>query len=112
MAAFAMLIKAMGSNTYWTYSSVILQKTVDDEYLGRMFSLDYAGFQLATVLSTVVTGVVVEALGNAQAQAIVLGTAVVSLLPLAAWAAITRWLERRHVKIAETKHAPAQAPGD
>lgn len=111
MAAFAMLIKAMGSNTYWTYSSVILQKTVDDEYLGRMFSLDYAGFQLATVLSTIVTGFVIELLGNTHAQTIVLGTAVVSLVPLATWAAITRWLERRHVQAAET-HARAHAPGD
>lgn len=110
LAAFAMLIKAMGSNTYWTYSSVILQKSVDDRYLGRMFSLDYAGFQLATVLSTVVTGLVVEVVGNSNAPAIVLGTAGVSLLPLIVWAAITRWLEQHPT--ADAAPRPAQAPGD
>jgi MFS family permease len=112
LAAFAMLVKAMGSNTYWTYSSVILQKTVDDQYLGRMFSLDYAGFQLATVLSTLVTGFVVEAVGNTQAQTIVLATAAVSLLPLAAWATVTRWLERRDAQAKLPQRASAQAPGD
>ncbi len=112
LAAFAMVIKAMGSNTYWTYSSVILQKTVEDRYLGRMFSLDYAGFQLSTVLSTIVTGFVIETVGNTQAPTVVLVTGGISLIPLLTWAAITRWLERRAA--AGTEHAPAviHAPGD
>jgi MFS family permease len=100
IAAFALLIKAMGSNTYWTYSSVILQKTVDDRYLGRMFSLDYAGFQLSTVLSTIVTGLILETAGSARAPAIVLGTAVVSLIPLVVWMWIVRWIERRDERLA------------
>jgi predicted MFS family arabinose efflux permease len=99
MAAGAMLIKAMGSNVYWTYSSVILQKTVDDAYLGRMFALDMAGFQLATVLSVSVTSAVLEAVGSGQAQTITLWTAVASLAPLTIWYFITRWLDARERRL-------------
>jgi MFS family permease len=93
LVVVAMLVKSMGSNTYWTYSSVILQKTVEDRYLGRMFSLDFAGFQLSTGLSTVVTGLILEAVGNQHAPTIVLWTGVVSLIPLAGWWVANRWLD-------------------
>jgi MFS family permease len=112
LAAFALFIKAMGSNTYWTYSSVLLQKLVDPQYLGRMFSLDYAGFQLATVLSTVITGLAVEAVGNTHAPTVVLVTAFVSLLPLTVWAALTRWLERLEQRLTTPPLMPADVPGD
>ena len=112
LAAFALFIKAMGSNTYWTYSSVMLQKLVDPQYLGRMFSLDYAGFQLATVLSTVITGLAVEAVGNTHAPTVVLVTAFVSLLPLTVWAALTRWLERLEQRLTTPPLMPADVPGD
>src|SRR5262249_10858902 len=60
LAAIAIAVKAMGSSVYWTYSSVILQKTVPDHYLGRIFSLDLEGFQLATVLSALLTGWLID----------------------------------------------------
>lgn len=44
-------IRAMGSSINWTYSTVIVQKSAPDAYLGRMFSLDFAGFQFVTVIS-------------------------------------------------------------
>lgn len=44
-------IRAMGSSINWTYSTVIVQKSAPDAFLGRMFSLDFAGFQLITVIS-------------------------------------------------------------
>jgi len=42
LATFGLLVKAIGSSIYWTYSSVILQKTVPDKFLGRLFALDSA----------------------------------------------------------------------
>lgn len=95
IVALATVVKAMGSSIYWTYSSVILQKSVPDEFLGRIFSLDLAGFQLATVISTLVTGFAVETLGAGAVREIVLWTGIVSLVPLALWTLVIRWLERQ-----------------
>jgi predicted MFS family arabinose efflux permease len=99
IAALATIVKAMGSNIYWTYSSVILQKTVPDRYLGRLFSLDQAGFQLAVVLSTLVTGVLIETMGTGAIRQIVFWTALASLVPLALWSIAVPWLEHQPTEL-------------
>jgi predicted MFS family arabinose efflux permease len=95
VAALATIVKAMGSNIYWTYSSVILQKTVPDQYLGRVFSLDQAGFQLAVVLSTLVTGLLIETMGTGAIRQIVFWTCLASLVPLTLWSLTIFWLEKQ-----------------
>jgi predicted MFS family arabinose efflux permease len=78
MAAVALIIKAMGGSIYWTYSSVMLQKAAPDQYLGRLFSIDMAGFRLMVVISTLATGWALDRLsGTAGFQ---LSTAVRALL--------------------------------
>jgi MFS family permease len=98
IAAMATVVKAMGSSIYWTFSSVILQKSVPDEFLGRIFSLDLAGFQLATVISTLVTGFAVESLGAVAVREIVFWTGIISFFPLAVWTLIVRWLEQQEIR--------------
>jgi predicted MFS family arabinose efflux permease len=95
LAAFGILVKAMGSSIYWTYSSVILQKTVPDKFLGRLFALDFAGFQLSTVVSIIITGWVLDRFTGASIQSIVIGTGIVSLIPLIAWSLAIPWIERK-----------------
>ncbi len=95
LAALALIIKAMGSSVYWTYSSVILQKTVPDAFLGRVFSLDLAGFQLAVVISVVITGALVQSVGTPGTRAIAFGTAAVSVIPLVLWILAIPWIERQ-----------------
>ncbi len=60
----ALIIRGIGSSSNWTYSSVIIQKTVPDRYLGRIFSLDMAVFQLITVISIIVHGAIIDLLTN------------------------------------------------
>ncbi len=98
LAALAVVVKAMGSSIYWTYSSVILQKTVPDEFLGRLFSLDLAGFQLAVVVSALATGWLLDSSGL-DARTITLVTGVASLAPLLLWTAAIPWIERRDVPV-------------
>jgi len=95
IAAAAVLLKAMGGSVYWTYSSVIIQRSVEDAYLGRLFSLDMALFQLATALSIVITGAALEALGQDAVRTVTFATAVVSVIPLLGWGLAVRWIERR-----------------
>jgi MFS family permease len=110
LAAIAIIVKAIGSSLYWTYSSAILQKTVDDAYLGRIFSLDMAGFQLFTVLSIIVTGAALEAFGDENVRAIVVVTGVLSLIPLVLWAAAVRWLEHHRQAVAPPEPATSPVP--
>lgn len=111
IAAAGTIIKAMGSSIYWTYSSVILQKSVPDQFLGRLFSLDMSGFQLSAVLSIVVTGIFLEMLGKENIRAIVFGTAVVSLVPLILWSLAVPWIERREARMLPVE-PPAPAPAE
>jgi predicted MFS family arabinose efflux permease len=104
VAALATIVKAMGSSIYWTYSSVIIQKSVPDHYLGRLFSLDMAGYQFAVVVSTLITGIAVETFGNGAVREIVFWTGIVSLIPLVLWTLVIRWLEQQelHERVSES----------
>jgi len=95
VALIGMGIRAMGGSMNWTYSSVIIQKTVPDRYLGRVFSLDFAVFQLVTVASTIVHGALVDALGAEKVPMIALWTAIASVAPLLLWTSILPRMEGR-----------------
>ncbi len=122
IVSFALALRAMGGSANWTYSSVILQKSVPDRYLGRVFSLDLAFFQLTTVVSTVFHGLAVDVMtaqkpyqafeqlavvgnvatdlalivpGNPAVRLIAYGTAVVSLLPLIGWVWVLATMQKR-----------------
>jgi MFS family permease len=98
LVAVAILIKAMGSSVYWTYSSVIIQKDAPDKFLGRLFSLDLAGFQLITVISTLITGAVIDSIGKSAVRSVVFGTGILSVLPLVLWMLALPWIERKDIK--------------
>jgi MFS family permease len=104
LAMLAITVRAMGGSINWTYSSVIIQKTVANDYLGRMFSLDQAAFQAMTVVSIIVTGLALQALGDEAVREIVAFTGVLALLPLMGWAVTVRWL-RRTPETTEAGHA-------
>jgi MFS family permease len=116
LASLALIVKAMGGSTYWTYSSVMLQKAVPDQYLGRLFSIDMAGYRLMFVIGTLLTGLALDRLaGNVGfnlstavhslvgdpladsvtgVRAVVFGTALASLIPLVVWLFVIPWAER------------------
>ncbi len=84
--SLAVCLRGIGGSVNWTYSSVMIQLQAPDEYLGRMFSLDFAIFQFATIVSTLVHGALVEATGVDGIQAVIFLTAAVGLIPLIVWA--------------------------
>ena len=94
IVAMALLVRGVGGVANWTYSSAILQKRVEDRYLGRVFSVDFAVFQLVTVISTVAHGGIIDLLGTEHISLIAYGTGVVSLIPLVAWIIALPRIER------------------
>ncbi|MBX3083823.1 MAG: MFS transporter [Anaerolineae bacterium] len=95
IASAAVFLRAMGGSTYWTYSSVILQKTVPDHFLGRLFSIDFAGAQLAAIITFIVIGWLVDNTDPARISSLVIGTAVVTLIPLVLWILGITWAEKQ-----------------
>mgnify|MGYP005846159517 CR=1 FL=1 len=108
VVCLALLMRAMGGSVNWTYSSIIIQKSVPDTHLGRVFSLDMALFYLATVASTLVHGSVIDLVGSQRVHWVAIATFFVSLVPLAVWIYLTRWLARRSPQDA----APLAVSGD
>lgn len=100
LVSLALVVRAMGGSVNWTYSSVIIQKSVADEYLGRMFSLDMIGFQLASAASILITGQLVDSLGVENVRVIVLGMGALSLVPLVLWGWVVRYMEKRRPAVA------------
>ncbi len=94
-AILAVMLRAMGGSVNWTYSSVIIQKIVPDEYLGRMFSIDFAGFELIQGISAIIVGLLIDAVGSENVHFIVIGTAFCALLPLFTWVWAVRRLDHK-----------------
>jgi MFS family permease len=95
LVCIALLIRAVGGSVNWTYSTVIVQKSVPDLYRGRVFALDMAGFYFATVLSTFLHGNIIDRIGTENVSWVAFGTMIISLIPMLLWIPIVRWLESR-----------------
>lgn len=107
--ALAVVVRSMGGSVNWTYSSVIIQQIVPDEYLGRMFSLDFAGFELVQSVGIVLVGVLIDAVGTGSIHVIVYASALIALVPLVAWIWIITRLEARETR--DVMSAPEFAAG-
>ncbi len=107
--ALAVVVRSMGGSVNWTYSSVILQQIVPDEYLGRMFSLDFAGYELFQTLGIVMVGLLIDAMGTGSIHVIVYLSALIALVPLLTWIWIIMRLEAMEANEMMTK--PELAPG-
>lgn len=95
LACVAIFVRAVGGSINWTYSTIIVQNTADDDYMGRAFSVDMAGFQLMTVISALVHGGLIDMAGTDNVRLISSWTGVVSLIPLLIWVWLVAYLDRR-----------------
>jgi MFS family permease len=60
--AVAMFIRGAGGSINWTYSSAVLQMRVPDNYLGRVFGLDFTIFTFMLSLSLLLSGIILDTL--------------------------------------------------
>jgi MFS family permease len=91
------LIRAMGTSTNWTLSTAMIQRTADDSYMGRVFSLDMMAFYIATVVSIVAHGAIIDAIGEENIALLPLGMTGVAGIVLLVWSLMTRYFNRRDV---------------
>ncbi|HLO18425.1 MAG TPA: MFS transporter [Anaerolineales bacterium] len=88
------VLRGAGGSINWTYSDVLLQMTVPNHLLGRVFAFDIAIFTLAVSISLWLTGFITDAF-HLDPRTIVLLLATGSLAPLGVWGAALRWQGRR-----------------
>lgn len=87
------ILRGAGGSINWTYSDVLLQMSVPNHLLGRVFAFDIAVFTLAVSISLWLTGFVTDAL-HLSPRTIVLLLSLGSLAPLTIWGAALRWQKR------------------
>lgn len=100
-------MRAVGGSFNWIYSTIIIQRTTPDEYLGRVFSLDMMGFYIVTVISILAHSLLIDYFGTENAQTIALLTSFVSIAPLMVWVWVIRWLDAH-----SPETTPIPATGD
>ena len=82
-----------GGSIQWVFSTTLLQMTVPDRFLGRVFALEMAVLTLTMSISTYVTGWGVDYPGlGARRMATILGLAF--MVPGVAWVVLQGWLDR------------------
>src|SRR6185503_9192303 len=86
-----------GGSIQWVFSTTLLQMTVPDRFLGRVFALEMALLTLTMSVSTYVTGWGVDYPGlGARRMATVLGVAFA--VPGVVWLLLQKWLDREDTK--------------
>lgn len=99
IACVGIFLRAIGSSTNWTYSTIIIQRITPDHYLGRVFSLDFAGFQIVTVISLMIHGYFVDLSGKENIYLISFVTGLISIIPAVIWVALLAWSKQKAAPI-------------
>ena len=82
-----------GGSLQWVFSTTLLQMSVPNKFLGRVFALELALLTLSMSASTYLTGYGLDRAGlTARQMATLLGLAFV--IPGIAWFLLQRWLDR------------------
>ncbi|HLF01662.1 MAG TPA: MFS transporter [Anaerolineales bacterium] len=82
-------LRGMGGSVNWTYSDVLIQMSTPDQFMGRVYSLDFGIFTLALSASVWFSGAALDQFAlDPRVVALYFGLG--SLLPLAFWTVMTR----------------------
>jgi len=80
----------MGGSILWVFSTVLLQRAVEDQFRGRVFAAELALFTLTMAASNYITGEMLDSF-NFSARSVTVGMGVLFLIPAALWFITERW---------------------
>lgn len=80
----ATLLRSLGTGALWVFSSALLQRIVDERFLGRVFAFEFAALTLTQSISVIWAGIAQDQLGL-DVQQVFTATGVASLFVLGAW---------------------------
>lgn len=90
--ALAILLRGAGGSANWTFSTILLQRTVPERMRGRLFGLELASSHLAAMLFSLLWGLLMDRVG---VRPTVLTAALLSAVPFALWTAGVGAMDRR-----------------
>ena len=102
MALFMLGIAHCGGSILWVFSTVILQRTVVDNFRGRVFAAELAFMTLTMAASNYLTGELLDRFGISP-RLVTIGIGLFFVLPGVIWFLTQRWWDREHVQPARDK---------
>ncbi len=82
-----------GGSILWVFSTVLLQRDVEDNFRGRVFAAELALLTLTMAASNYATGELLDRFGLSP-RAVAVGIGVFFLLPGVTWVATQRWWDK------------------
>jgi hypothetical protein len=82
-----------GGSILWVFSTVLLQRGVEDTFRGRVFAAELALLTLTMAISNYATGELLDRFGLSP-RAVVIGIGALFVFPGVAWFATQRWWDK------------------
>jgi hypothetical protein len=90
LALLFLLIAHMGGSILWVFSTVLLQRAVEDQFRGRVFAAELALLTLTMAASNYVTGEMLDRF-RLSPRTVTVGMGLLFLIPGALWFATRKW---------------------
>ncbi len=109
LALIVLGIAHTGGSILWVFSTVLLQRGVEDSFRGRVFAAELALLTLTMALSNYATGELLDRF-RMPPRLVTVGIGLFFLIPGLAWLATQRWWDRgKEEQSGETSPLEAQA---
>ena len=102
---FALIVLGIahcGGSILWVFSTVLLQRSVEDNFRGRVFAAEFASFTLTMAASNYLTGELLDRFGISP-RIVTVGVGMFFLLPGLVWFLTQRWWNREHEYASEDR---------
>lgn len=104
LALIVLGVAHMGGSILWVFSTVLLQRSVEDNFRGRVFAAELALLTLTMAASNYVTGELLDRFGISP-RVVTIGIGVLFVVPGIVWFITYRWWgSRKTIATAELSH--------
>jgi predicted MFS family arabinose efflux permease len=93
LALLFLLVAHMGGSILWVFSTVLLQRTVEDQFRGRVFAAELALLTMTMAASNYATGELLDRF-QFSPRSVTVGMGLLFLIPGAMWFATRRWWDK------------------
>jgi MFS family permease len=90
-----------GGSILWVFSTVLLQRGVEDSFRGRVFAAELALLTLTMAASNYLTGEMLDTFGF-SARRVTIAIGILFLIPGVVWFVTQRWWDRDQQQISDT----------
>ena len=101
-ALIVLLIAHMGGSIVWVFSTVLLQRAVEDRFRGRVFAAELALLTFTMAASNYATGELMDRFGFSP-RTVTIGIGILFLVPGLLWFTTQRWWNNGRGEEAEEK---------